>query len=170
MIFNSYTNFIKFNIINLVNNNILSLSLVNIILFIFLLFRFPSIFDVYYFIILLFVLLMPYFLSLFLSRILNNSNEFFASFTPVGAPIAIAPFVCIAEGISYFVRPFVLILRPFLNLSIGSFGALAIGGFFVNSSSLLIFSLFIILFFYEIFVCLVHWFIVSNILIFSIDH
>nr|UKQ56143.1 ATP synthase F0 subunit 6 [Gyrodactylus sp. FZ-2021] len=170
MIFNSCFNFIKFNIESLINNNILSLKMVYLVLFVFVLFRVPAIFDVFYFVIFLVSLLLPYFFSLFMSRLVNNSTEFFASFTPVGAPLVIAPFVCIAEGISYVVRPFVLALRPFLNLTIGAFGALAVGGFFSSSFSLIILLLFILLFFYEIFVCLVHWFIVTNILIFSIDH
>nr|YP_001974726.1 ATP synthase F0 subunit 6 [Gyrodactylus derjavinoides]ABX59339.1 ATPase subunit 6 [Gyrodactylus derjavinoides] len=170
MIFNSSVNYILTNIKLIINNNVLSSSLLFIVLCEFMLYRIPGIFDVHYFIVFLFIALLPYFISLFTSRVTNDWEEFFCSFTPVGAPIVIAPFVCIAEGISYIVRPFVLILRPFLNLTIGAFGALSLGGLISTSINPIIFMLFIFIFFYEIFVSLVHWFIVSNILIFSIDH
>nr|YP_009251068.1 ATP synthase F0 subunit 6 [Gyrodactylus kobayashii]AMZ79730.1 ATP synthase F0 subunit 6 [Gyrodactylus kobayashii] len=170
MIFNSSVNFILFSIKNIVNNKVLSSLLLILILMEFILYRVPGIFDVHYFIIFLVVLLLPYFISLFSNRVVSDWEEFFCSFTPVGAPIGIAPFVCIAEGISYIVRPFVLVLRPFLNLTIGAFGALSLGGFISSSFNPIIFVLFLFIFFYEIFVSLVHWFIVSNILIFFIDH
>nr|YP_009504426.1 ATP synthase F0 subunit 6 [Gyrodactylus nyanzae]AWW03127.1 ATP synthase F0 subunit 6 [Gyrodactylus nyanzae] len=170
MTFNSYINYFKFKIENLINNNYLNFNLILLVLFIFLLFRFPGIYNIGYFSVFLLVALFPYFISLFLSRVVYNWEEFFSSFTPVGAPIYIAPFVCLAEGISYLVRPFVLMLRPFLNLTIGAFGALSIGISLSGSFSIFLFFLFIFIFFYELFVCLVHWFIVTNILIFSIDH
>uniref|UniRef100_A0AAU7ANJ3 ATP synthase F0 subunit 6 n=1 Tax=Gyrodactylus pseudorasborae TaxID=3032919 RepID=A0AAU7ANJ3_9PLAT len=170
MIFNSSINYLVSYIKIVINNKILSSSLLLIVLFEFMTYRIPGVFDVHYFIVFLLIVLIPYFLSLFTSRIVCDWEEFFCSFTPVGAPIAIAPFVCIAEGISYIVRPLVLILRPFLNLTIGAFGALSLGGFISSSINPLIFVLFIFIFFYEIFVSLVHWFIVTNILIFSIDH
>nr|YP_009572229.1 ATP synthase F0 subunit 6 [Gyrodactylus gurleyi]AMZ79742.1 ATP synthase F0 subunit 6 [Gyrodactylus gurleyi] len=170
MIFNSSVNFILFSIKNVINNKTLSSFLLFLILGEFILYRIPGIFDIHYFIVFLLLLLIPYFLSLFVNRVVSDWEEFFCSFTPVGAPIAIAPFVCIAEGISYIVRPLVLVLRPFLNLTIGAFGALSLGGFISCSFNPIIFILFLFIFFYEIFVSLVHWFIVSNILIFSIDH
>nr|AKP19670.1 ATP synthase F0 subunit 6 [Gyrodactylus sp. FY-2015] len=170
MIFNSCINYLLSNISKTINNKTLSLNVLFIILFTFILYRVPGVFDVHFFIVLLLVILLPYFFSLFSSRIVYDWEEFFSSFTPVGAPIAIAPFVCVAEGISYIVRPFVLLLRPFLNLTIGAFGALSLGGFISSSFNPIVFLIFLFIFFYEIFVSLVHWFIVSNILIFSIDH
>nr|ABO86170.1 ATP synthase F0 subunit 6 [Gyrodactylus salaris] len=170
MIFNSSINYLITNTKKVINNNILSSTLLLGILLEFILYRIPGVFDAHYFIVFLLVVLLPYFISLFTSRVAIDCEEFLCSFTPVGAPIAIAPFVCIAEGVSYVVRPFVLILRPFLNLTIGAFGALSLGGLISSGVNPVIFILFVFIFFYEIFVSLVHWFIVSNILIFSIDH
>nr|AWW03146.1 ATP synthase F0 subunit 6 [Macrogyrodactylus karibae] len=170
MIFNSYFSCFNKLLSSLVNNLVISLKLIGLILFIFLVLRIPGNFEVFYFVVFLFTVLFPYFASLFISRLVNSSDDFFASFTPVGAPIGIAPFVCMAEGISYIVRPFVLMLRPFLNLSIGAFGAAAVGTSISSGFSLGLLLLFLLLFFYELFVCIVHWFIVTNILIFSVDH
>lgn len=42
--------------------------------------------------------------------------------------------MCLAETIRYVVRPVVLMIRPFLNLSIGAFGGAAIGGMCISLS------------------------------------
>eukprot|EP00108_Taenia_solium_P011610 TsM_000335100 transcript=TsM_000335100 gene=TsM_000335100 len=44
----------------------------------------------------------------------------FWSLIPVGTPIYICPLVCVAESISYIIRPVVLILRPFINIRLVS--------------------------------------------------
>lgn len=76
--------------------------------------------------------------------------------------------MCLAETLSYLVRPVVLMIRPFVNLTIGSLGGYAIGSMCFSVSWAILFLGF--LFFYEIFVAVVHWFIVCNILSFSEDH
>lgn len=82
-------------------------------------------------------------------------SHFFASFIPLGTPLWISPFVCLAETISYIVRPVVLIIRPFLKLSIGALGGASLGAMCISYSSLIVFFL-LIMFLYEIFVALVH--------------
>lgn len=62
----------------------------------------------------------------------------------------------------------VLMIRPFLNISIGAIGGASLGGMFMSKSIVILILLFV--FFYEVFVAMVHWFIVVNILDFSIDH
>nr|YP_010015767.1 ATP synthase F0 subunit 6 [Thaparocleidus varicus]QOI72764.1 ATP synthase F0 subunit 6 [Thaparocleidus varicus] len=114
-------------------------------------------------------LILPLYLSLFFNRLSLSINEFFASLIPSGTPLWIAFFVGLAETISYVVRPFVLIIRPFLNITIGSYAVVGTSSLFVNGSKI-VSLLLICLFFYEIFVAIVHWFIVVNILGFSIDH
>nr|YP_009138982.1 ATP synthase F0 subunit 6 [Clinostomum complanatum]AJR28000.1 ATP synthase F0 subunit 6 [Clinostomum complanatum] len=134
----------------------------------FVLLRCPYIFGVGGFASTLLIFILPLFLSLFLVRGCNVML-FLSSFIPLGTPLWIAPFVCLAETISYVVRPVVLMIRPFLNLSIGAFGGAAIGGMCISLSYwLLVFV--VILFLYNVFVALVHWFIISEILSFSVDH
>nr|YP_010704126.1 ATP synthase F0 subunit 6 [Plagiorchis elegans]WCO87336.1 ATP synthase F0 subunit 6 [Plagiorchis elegans] len=139
-----------------------------VLLFCFLSLRVPYIFGLTGFGVYLFFYIFPIFISLFFSRIFNNFNLFFSSFIPLGTPLWIAPFVCLAETLSYIVRPVVLLIRPFVNLSMGSLGGYVLGGMCFKSGYVVFFLL--ILFFYEIFVAVVHWFIVCNILSFSEDH
>nr|YP_010401649.1 ATP synthase F0 subunit 6 [Cryptocotyle lingua]UQU69047.1 ATP synthase F0 subunit 6 [Cryptocotyle lingua] len=111
----------------------------------------------------------PLFVALLFSRLIDGSlDSFFSGFVPQGTPIWIAPFVCLAETLSYIVRPIVLMIRPFVNLSIGAMGGYVLG-MMCFSASWVLFFLFI-LFFYEVFVAVVHWFIVCSILSFSEDH
>nr|UFQ88794.1 ATP synthase F0 subunit 6 [Rhinebothroides sp. MZUSP 8015] len=138
------------------------------ILLIFLLYRVPYCYSPFLFSVLLVVLVFNAFISLFLRRVIHSYNEFFSGFVPVGTPLYICPLVCLAETISYLIRPFVLIFRPFINISLGCYGAIALSTFCFSSS--IWYSVLIIIFFYEVFVALVHWFIVTNILSFSIDH
>nr|UFQ89070.1 ATP synthase F0 subunit 6 [Rhodobothrium cf. paucitesticulare DJM-2021]UFQ89118.1 ATP synthase F0 subunit 6 [Rhodobothrium cf. paucitesticulare DJM-2021] len=138
------------------------------ILGVFLMYRFPYCYSPLFFVVFLLTIVFSSFMSLFLRRIFNDYQTFFAGFIPVGTPIYICPVVCIAETISYLIRPFVLIFRPFINIGLGCAGAAALGNLFmVNSVWMLVLCF---LFFYELFVALVHWFIVSNILAFSVDH
>nr|AYH51376.1 ATP synthase F0 subunit 6 [Cotylurus marcogliesei] len=137
--------------------------------FIFLLLRIPYVFGLGGFFLFLVCLIFPLFLSLMFFRLDVNLRSFFSSFIPGGTPLWIAPFVCLAETISYIVRPFVLLIRPFLNLSIGALGGASLGYLFLKFGGGVIFFL-LVLFFYEVFVALVHWFIVCNILSFSVDH
>nr|UFQ89178.1 ATP synthase F0 subunit 6 [Acanthobothrium sp. MZUSP 7998] len=144
------------------------LSFLTIVLMLFLSYRFPYCYSPFLFSVFLIVVVFSGFMSLFLRRLFGDLNEFFSSFVPVGTPLYICHLVCLAETISYLIRPFVLIFRPFINVSLGCFGAVALGNFcFVNSFWFIILGF---VFFYEVFVALVHWFIVANILAFSVDH
>lgn len=138
------------------------------VLTLFLSYRFPYCYSPLFFRVFLLIVVFRSFASLFLRRLFKNSEEFFRRFVPVGTPLYICPLVCLAETIRFIIRPFVLIFRPFINISLGCFGAVAIGNFcFLNSAWLVVL---VMVFFYEVFVALVHWFIVANILSFSIDH
>nr|UFQ88902.1 ATP synthase F0 subunit 6 [Rhinebothrium sp. MZUSP 8024]UFQ88914.1 ATP synthase F0 subunit 6 [Rhinebothrium sp. MZUSP 8025] len=144
------------------------LMLLGSVLLIFLLYRVPYCYSPFLFSVTLVTLVFSCFASLFLRRIFYSYNEFFSSFVPVGTPLYICPLVCIAETISFIIRPFVLIFRPFINISLGCFGAVALSSFCFSNS--IWYIVLIIVFFYEVFVALVHWFIVTNILAFSVDH
>ena len=63
--------------------------------------------------------------------------------------------MCLAETLSYIVRPVVLLIRPFVNLTIGSLGGVAIGVLGLKYG-FGIFIFLIVLFFYEVFVALLH--------------
>nr|QZR92107.1 ATP synthase subunit a [Cichlidogyrus casuarinus] len=134
----------------------------------FILLRTPFIYDLHGFMLVVVLLILPVYVSLFLGRLESGVDLFFSSLVPSGTPLWIAPFVGLAETISYVVRPVVLIIRPFLNITIGAFGASSVAGFGLGNSWLLYVLCFI--FFYEVFVAVVHWFIVVNILGFSEDH
>nr|AFE02903.1 ATP synthase F0 subunit 6 [Schistosoma turkestanicum] len=116
-----------------------------------------------------FFAIMPIFLSLFFSRLYNSVDEFLASLIPAGSPIWISPFVQIVELISYLIRPIVLFLRPLINISIGIVGSLYIGGLY-SVLGWLVLGILFFMFFYEVFIVLIHWFIVQEILKFSFDH
>nr|AYH51397.1 ATP synthase F0 subunit 6 [Hysteromorpha triloba] len=139
------------------------------VLLCFLLLRIPYIFGMGGFFLFLVFFIFPLFLSLMFFRLGDNVRSFFSSFVPMGTPLWIAPFVCLAETISYLVRPIVLLIRPFLNLSIGALGGASLG-FMSLKFGYGVILLLVVLFFYEVFVALVHWFIVCNILSFSVDH
>nr|UFJ44423.1 ATP synthase F0 subunit 6 [Glypthelmins sp. LW2G] len=134
----------------------------------FLILRVPYIFSLLSFGAYLFFIIFPLFLSLFFGRFWTSIPVFFSGFVPDGTPLWIAPFVCLAETLSYLVRPVVLMIRPFVNLSMGSLGGYVLGGMSLCNTYVLLFLF--ILFFYEIFVAVVHWFIVCNILSFSEEH
>nr|UEC44189.1 ATP synthase F0 subunit 6 [Taenia tianguangfui] len=157
-----------------INNSIFGMvsyyyfKVLSVVLFLFLCYRFPYCYSPYFFVVFLILVVFSSFVSLFLARVLDNVHVFFSSFIPVGTPIFICPLVCVAEVISYIIRPIVLILRPFINISLGCFGAIAIGNLSLFSWYWCI--IIFLLFFYEVFVALVHWFIVASILEFSVDH
>nr|QBE89937.1 ATP synthase F0 subunit 6 [Opisthorchis sudarikovi] len=131
--------------------------------------RLPYIFGMGGFALFIFFIVCPLFIGLFLSRVLGGGmGEFFSCFVPLGTPLWIAPFVCLAETLSYIVRPVVLMMRPFVNLSAGGLGGYALGVLSLFNSWVVLFL--VLLFFYEIFVAVVHWFIVYSILSFSEDH
>nr|YP_009524388.1 ATP synthase F0 subunit 6 [Lepidotrema longipenis]AXR86348.1 ATP synthase F0 subunit 6 [Lepidotrema longipenis] len=150
-------------------NNIFQLFLF-FLLIVFLFLRIPFIYGSMGFFSVVFLMIIPLFLSLFFIRLEFSLFDFFSSLIPGGTPLWIAPLVGVAETISYIVRPFVLIIRPFLNITIGAIGVAAVGGmsFSISGKMLILFMSF--LFFYEVFVAIVHWFIVVNILLFSKDH
>nr|YP_002122304.1 ATP synthase F0 subunit 6 [Opisthorchis felineus]ACF93437.1 ATP synthase subunit 6 [Opisthorchis felineus] len=131
--------------------------------------RLPYVYGMGGFVLFIFFIVCPLFSSLFLSRVLGGGlSGFFSCFIPLGTPLWIAPFVCLAETLSYVVRPVVLMMRPFVNLSAGALGGYALGVLSLFNSWVVLFL--ILLFFYEIFVAVVHWFIVYSILSFSEDH
>nr|YP_009049009.1 ATP synthase F0 subunit 6 [Taenia regis]BAP10782.1 ATP synthase subunit 6 [Taenia regis] len=161
-------------LISLINKVVLGsvgyyyLTVLGVTLFLFLSYRLPYCYSPYLFAAFLVSLIFSSFVALFLSRFCDDVNKFFSSFIPVGTPMYICPLVCIAESISYIIRPVVLILRPFINISLGCFGAVALGS--LSCVNLWWVLAMFLLFFYEVFVALVHWFIVTCILSFSVDH
>lgn len=69
--------------------------------------------------ILVFVLVMSLYCGVLFKSIAVDVMKFFAMFIPAGTPLWIAPLVCLAETVSFVLRPFVLVLRPIINLRIG---------------------------------------------------
>nr|UFQ88374.1 ATP synthase F0 subunit 6 [Caulobothrium sp. LRP 10376] len=167
--FNNYSS-----IVSMLYNNLVGvfsyyyLSILSGVLLLFISYRFPYCYSPFFFSIFLLIVVFSGFVALFLRRVGSNVNEFFSGFVPAGTPLYICPLVCVAETISYIIRPFVLIFRPFINISLGCYGAVTLSSFCFTSPVWLLLLGFI--FFYEVFVALVHWYIVTNILSFSIDH
>lgn len=125
------------------------------ILLAFLCLRFPYMYGMGGFGVFIMLRIFPLFLSLFLSRLFDGAvKDFFRGFVPIGTPLWIAPFVCLAETLRYLVRPVVLMIRPFVNLSIGALGGAVLGGISFSRNWVVLFL--IALFFYEVFVALVH--------------
>lgn len=170
--FNTFTGYNS--ILSFLYNNIIVifsyyyLSFLGCVLFLFLLYRMPYCYSPFLFSVFLLVIVFSAFISLFLRRLLGDAEEFFSRFVPIGTPVYICPLVCIAETIRYIIRPVVLILRPFINIRLGYFGAAALCS--LCFYSLTWFLALFVLFFYEVFVAIVHWYIVTSILSFSIDH
>lgn len=143
------------------------LGLVRILL-LFIRYRIPYCYRPYFFYIFLIVFVFRMFISLFMRRLFYRFNTFFRQFVPVGTPLYICTLVCLAETIRFIIRPIVLILRPFINISLGCFGTVALCNLCFNSWLLII--VIFLLFFYEVFVAIVHWYIVTRILSFSVNH
>lgn len=130
------------------------LCILTLVLLLFVSYRFPYCYRPFLFGVFLVTIVFSRFMALFLRRVGSRFSEFFRGFVPVGTPLYICPLVCIAETISYIIRPFVLIFRPFINISLGCFGAVALRKFcFIGN---VWFFLLGIVFFYEVFVALVH--------------
>lgn len=144
------------------------LYLLRVVLFLFLSYRFPYCFSPLFFSVFLATIVFSGFVSLFFRRVFGNPNEFFGGFIPVGTPLYICPLVCLAETVRFIIRPFVLIFRPFINITLGCVGAVVLRNFCFTNIFWLAVIFFV--FFYEVFVALVHWFIVTSILAFSVDH
>nr|NP_065426.2 ATP synthase F0 subunit 6 [Schistosoma mekongi]AAG12183.2 ATPase subunit 6 [Schistosoma mekongi] len=146
-----------------------SLSLF-ILIVLFALVRCPYIYHMFSFSLIIIALIVPLYLSLFFSRMFTTFSLFISGFIPIGSPILLSPFVCIIELVSYIIRPIVLLIRPFVNISAGVYFGIGLGSISFLLDYYYISLLFIILFVYEIFVALMHWFIVQEILKFSVDH
>lgn len=122
----------------------------------FLVLRVPYIYGMMGFGLFLILVIAPLFLALPLGQIFwFGPSSFFSGFVPVGTPLWIAPFICLAETLSYLIRPVVLMIRPFVKLTIGSLGGVALGSLCFRIRWWVLLFLFI-LFFYEVFVALVH--------------
>jgi len=169
LLYNYYSSFISIlynSLISVFSAYYLAPLLISLVLFV--RYRIPYCYTPYLFVTFLITVVFSLFISLFFARLFSKLTEFFSGFIPMGTPLYICSFVCIAETISFIIRPVVLIIRPFINISLGCFGAVALGGLCVGRGLWSIALAF--LFFYEVFVALVHWFIVTSILSFSIEH
>nr|YP_009415140.1 ATP synthase F0 subunit 6 [Breviscolex orientalis]ASL24593.1 ATP synthase F0 subunit 6 [Breviscolex orientalis] len=144
------------------------LLLCGTVLCVFISYRVPYVFSPFCFILILWFLLMGGFLSLVGCRLWLSFSVFVGGFIPVGTPLWVCPLVCVAETVSYIIRPLVLMLRPFINIGLGCSASALVGG--LCSVSWIWVTPLAVLFFYEVFVALVHWFIVTSILDFSIEH
>lgn len=168
-VFNSYSSLVSILYTHIINLfSYYYLLILGLVLVLFLSYRFPYGYRPLFFIFFLLIILFTCFISMLLMRVVGDFNLFFSSFIPVGTPLYICSLVCLAETISFIIRPFVLVFRPFINISLGCLGAVAVSRFCFTSWLWLI--ILVVLFFYEVFVALVHWFIVTNILAFSVDH
>ncbi|KAK4467239.1 hypothetical protein MN116_000312 [Schistosoma mekongi] len=101
-------------------------------------------------------LIVPLYLSLFFRRMFTTFRLFISGFIPIGSPILLSPFVCIIELVRYIIRPIVLLIRPFVNISAGVYFGIGLGRIRFLLDYYYISLLFIILFVYEIFVALMH--------------
>nr|QJD07229.1 ATP synthase F0 subunit 6 [Capsaloides cristatus] len=169
MIMNNFLPFVFSNFLGSINN--LSSFYKSMGLFIagsFIILRAPYSYGTLGFLFSILVFIGPLFCGIFFSRLESSVTTFLSSLVPPGTPLFIAPLVCLAETISFIVRPLVLMLRPFLNITIGGLGGMSLGLMAIGNKAVLAFLC--LLFLYEVFVAVVHWFIVINILGFSIDH
>nr|BAV81464.1 ATP synthase F0 subunit 6 [Schistosoma mattheei] len=134
--------------------------------------RCPYIYGYIGFILILFVLVIPLYLCLVFTRFYTSVSSFFADMIPQGSPLWILPFIPHVELISFIIRPVVLLIRPFINVSVGVYSGLMIGDLCMISlnNNVFIITFLFILFVYEVFVILVHWFIIKEILKFTISH
>lgn len=172
VMFNIYNNYSS--VFSILYKNIITifsyyyLLILSCVLILFLSYRVPYCYRPFLFSVFLVVVVFRAFISLFSSRLFDSTKEFFSSFVPVGTPMYICPLVCVAETISYIIRPIVLILRPFINIRLGCLGAVSLCKLCFKSWVWIL--VLFILFFYEVFVAVVHWYIVTSILSFSVDH
>lgn len=99
------------------------------VLALFLSYRVPYVYRPLFFCTFLVCVVFSCFTAMFIWRISADIKLFFSGFVPVGTPLYICPLVCLAESISYIIRPFVLIFRPFIKISLGCVGAVALSKF-----------------------------------------
>jgi len=64
-------------------------------------------------------LALPLWVSLVIRGIQLNSYEFFSHFCPLGAPLALAPFLVLVELVRFTVRPLTLAVRLAANMTAG---------------------------------------------------
>lgn len=131
--------------------------------------RFPYVFGFGSFLLVVFCVVGPMFIGLVGCRVLRvGIFNFFASFVPADTPLVLAPFICVIETLSYGIRPLIMALRIFINISIGS--VLLYASCFFSYFYLLAVLLWAFVFLYEIFVAVLHWFILCSLMAFSEDH
>nr|YP_009826143.1 ATP synthase F0 subunit 6 [Lyperosomum longicauda]QIX04653.1 ATP synthase F0 subunit 6 [Lyperosomum longicauda] len=133
--------------------------------------RVPGVFGFWEYSVFICLFVAPLFLSVVFGR-LAGFRGFLLSFLPVGCPVYLAPFVFVIEMFSFLVvRSFVLVIRPIVNLVFGYFGVSAACYLMLNTGW--VFSgmcLWLFMVCYEVFVTLLHWYIVCHILMFSRDY
>nr|QDO72057.1 ATP synthase F0 subunit 6 [Schistosoma haematobium]QDO72098.1 ATP synthase F0 subunit 6 [Schistosoma haematobium] len=132
--------------------------------------RCPYIYNYTWFILFLFLFIIPLYISLVFTRLYSSFSKFFAEMIPSGSPLWILPFIPHIEMISFLIRPVVLLLRPFINISVGIYAGLTIGDLFILSDNYTFMFFLFIFFIYEVFVIVVHWFIINEILKFTVFH
>nr|BAV81452.1 ATP synthase F0 subunit 6 [Schistosoma curassoni] len=132
--------------------------------------RCPYVYNYTWFILFLFLFIIPLYTSLVFTRLYSSLSKFFAEMIPSGSPLWILPFIHHIEMISFLIRPVVLLLRPFINISVGIYAGITIGDLFILSDNYTFMFFLFIFFIYEVFVTVVHWFIINEILKFTVFH
>ncbi|RTG79916.1 ATP6 (mitochondrion) [Schistosoma bovis] len=167
---NSVVNWVSLSVIGGINSE-KWYSLVILLVFSELVFtRCPYIYNYIWFILFLFLFIIPLYISLVFTRLYSSFSKFFAEMIPSGSPLWILPFIPHIEMISFLIRPVVLLLRPFINISVGIYAGLTIGDLFILSDNYTFMFFLFIFFIYEVFVIVVHWFIINEILKFTVFH
>nr|QZZ81260.1 ATP synthase F0 subunit 6 [Prosthogonimus pellucidus] len=146
------------------------------LLFWFFFVRAPYIFDLVDFLLLVFLFVFSLHVSAMLSRLESSVSVFLSSFVPSGVSSFFGFFLCVVETISYLIRPFVLVLRPFLNFTIGGIvgHSLLISsccwnfenpGIYSSCSYLVVWFCLLAFLFYEWFVSVVQWYIINSFIV-----
>nr|AKC58419.1 ATPase subunit 6 [Eurytrema pancreaticum] len=131
--------------------------------------RIPYVFGGWGFTLFVVFVVAPLFSSVLLVR-LADFNEFLISFLPVGCPLYLAPFVFLLELFSFFfVRFIVLLFRPIINMFLGHYAIGLACNLMCTGHVCVGFFFFFLVVCYELFVTLIHWYIVDQILFFSQD-
>lgn len=146
----------------------LGMLIMSYLLILFLIIRCGYLYGRIGYVLLVYIALIPLFLALFLRNVTGRCRFFFGGFVPVGCPMWIAFVACLLELVSYVIRPFVMLFRPYINLRMGYYCGVFLCGLCYEWGGLFIFLF--LFFLYEVFVALIHWFIVYEILGFSVDH
>nr|YP_009938508.1 ATP synthase F0 subunit 6 [Prosthogonimus cuneatus]QNU39792.1 ATP synthase F0 subunit 6 [Prosthogonimus cuneatus] len=137
--------------------------------------RVPFVFDLFDFFLFVLVFVFSLHISAMVSRLEFSVSLFLSSFVPSGVSSFFGLFLCVVETISYLIRPFVLVFRPFLNFVIGGvvghslFGSFCYWyrgsfGVFYYLDILYLLGLVGLLFFlfYEWCVSVVQWYIINS--------